>query len=385
MIPYGRQEVTQEDIEAVCEVLQSDFLTQGPGVPRFEANIAEICDVPFCVAVNSATSALHIACIALELGPGDILWTSPNSFVASSNCALYCRAAVDFVDIDPITHNMSLTALKLKLQLAREKGKLPKIVIPVHFAGEPCDMPEIYALSQEYGFKIIEDASHAIGARVADSPVGSCKYSDITVFSFHPVKIITSGEGGMLTTQSEFLSARLQMLRSHGITRDPSMMSGNADGGWYYEQLILGLNYRMTDIQAALGDSQLKRLQTYIQARHDVASQYDVKLRDLPLIRPVRNPENLSALHLYVVGIDSSKTKVSRKTVFDALRLAGVGVNVHYIPIHLQPYYRNLGFKKGDFPNAEAYYNNAISLPMYPTLSCEQQKYVVDMLKQVLV
>lgn len=385
MIPYGRQEITQQDIDAVCEVLKSDFLTQGPVVPRFEANVAEFCDVPFSVAVNSATSALHIACMALDLGPGDILWTSPNSFVASSNCALYCGATVDFVDIDSFTHNMSVSSLEIKLKQASEKGKLPKIVVPVHFAGEPCDMSAIHALSKQYGFKIIEDASHAIGARVLDSAVGSCKYSDITVFSFHPVKIITSGEGGMLTTQSETLFKQLQMLRSHGITRDSSMMVGESHGAWYYEQLILGLNYRMTDIQAALGDSQLTRLRPYIQARHEIAFRYDVELKNLPLRLPYRNLENLSALHLYVVEVDSSITGVNRKTLFDALRSANINVNVHYIPIHLQPYYRALGFRIGDFPNAEAYYNRAISLPMYPTLAKDQQKRVVDVIKEVLV
>lgn len=384
MIPYGRQDIVQQDIDAVCEVLNSDFLTQGPMVPRFEANMADICDVPFSVAVNSATSALHIACMALDLGPGDILWTSPNSFVASANCALYCGATVDFVDIDSFTHNMSVSSLEIKLQQASKEGKLPKIVVPVHFAGEPCDMAAIHALSKQYGFRIIEDASHAVGARVLDCAVGSCKFSDITVFSFHPVKIITSGEGGMLTTQSQTLFKQLQMLRSHGITRDPSMMIGEADGSWYYEQLILGLNYRMTDIQAALGNSQLTRLPLYIQARHEIASRYDVELKNLPLKLPYRNRENVSALHLYVVEVDSSRTEVNRKTLFDTLRTADIGVNVHYIPIHLQPYYRALGFKKGDFPNAETYYNCAISLPMYPTLSNDQQKHVIDVIKKVL-
>lgn len=376
MIPYGRQEITQEDIDAVVEVLQSDFLTQGPVVPNFERVIADHCGAAYAIAVNSATSALHIACLALGLGPGDRLWTSPITFVASANCALYCGATVDFVDIDPVSGNLCPKALEEKLIAAEKSGTLPKIVVPVHLCGEPCDMASIGALSSKYGFRVIEDASHAIGARYKGLPVGDCGYSDIVVFSFHPVKIITTGEGGIALTQDPKLAERMSLLRSHGITRDATLMTNEPDGPWYYQQIDLGFNYRMTELQAAIGVSQMARLADYIERRHAIARRYDACFEGAPLQLPTRNIENFSALHLYVVRLDLG-AGVSRRDVFKALRARQVGVNVHYIPVHTQPYYRKMGFKDGDFPNAEAYYREAISLPMFPTLGEYEQDLVV--------
>lgn len=384
MIPYGRQTISEEDIQAVVDVLHSDFLTQGPAVPKFEAAIAAYCGAVHAVAVNSATSALHIACMALDIGPGDRVWTSPNTFVASANCALYCGATVDFVDIDPVTYNLCPKALEEKLLKAEQGGCLPKVVIPVHFAGQPCDMVAIHALAQRYGFSVIEDASHAIGARYGDCIIGDCRYSDITVFSFHPVKIITTAEGGLATTRSAELAHSMQLYRSHGITRDAVRLECPDEGPWYYEQQRLGLNYRMTEMQAALGLSQLNRLDEWVDRRHRFAEAYDTALFGLPLVLPVRPTGFRSALHLYPVQVDPTRTSVSRRAAFDYLRAAGIGVNVHYIPVHLQPYYRARGFEVGQFPNAERYYQNALSLPLYAGLEDEQQSQVVEAMKQVL-
>jgi UDP-4-amino-4,6-dideoxy-N-acetyl-beta-L-altrosamine transaminase len=380
-IPYGRQDITDGDIAAVTQVLRSDWLTQGPSIDQFEAAVADYCGAKYAVAVNSATSALHIACLALDLGPGDWLWTSPNTFVASANCALYCGAKVDFVDIDPQTRNMSMTALSAKLKQAQASGRLPKIVIPVHFAGEPCDLRALRELADIYKFSVIDDASHAIGGRFGPDAIGGTPYADITIFSFHPVKIITTAEGGMAVTNDQRLGARLARLRSHGITRNPTDMHQPPDGPWYYEQIELGFNYRITDLQAALGLSQMQRLDAYVARRHALANRYDQLLAGLPLQLPVRDPANRSGLHLYAVKLkDSSR----RRAVFDALRAADIGVNVHYIPVHLQPHYRAMGFKPGDFPMAEAYYVGAISLPLYATLADAQQDTVVEVLSTAL-
>lgn len=380
MIPYGRQDITQADIDAVVDVLRSDFLTQGPQVPRFEQRLASYCGAWHAVAVNSATSALHIACLALDLGEGDWLWTTPTTFVASSNCALYCGARVDFVDIDPHTWNLSPKTLEQKLIIAEREGRLPKIVIPVHLCGRSCDMQAIHALSQRYGFKIIEDASHAIGARYRNEPVGNCRYSDITVFSFHPVKIITTAEGGAALTNHAALAEKMVLLRSHGITREPAQMVNTPDGPWYYEQTALGFNYRMTELQAALGVSQMDRLDTYVAKRHEIAARYDSLLADLPVQTPARD-EDYSALHLYVIRLKLDKIGRTHRDVFVALRERGIAVNLHYIPVHTQPYYREMGFAPGNFPEAERYYREAISLPMYPGLSDDDLNKVVDSLK----
>ena len=384
MIPYGRQEITAEDIDAVVAVLKSDFLTQGPTVPAFEKAVASYCSAGHAVAVNSATSALHIACLALGLGPGDILWTSPITFVASANCALYCGAEVDFVDIDSKTYNLSSERLEEKLKKAAESGKLPKIVVPVHLCGQPCDMKRIWELSREYGFRIIEDASHAIGARYQEEPVGNCRYSDITVFSFHPVKIITTGEGGMALTNDDALASKMALLRSHGITRDPDQMTHEPDGSWYYQQIELGFNYRMTDIQAALGSSQLARLEQYVGKRRDLSRRYDELLHGLPLTTPWQHPDGSSAYHLYPVRLDLSGSPERHRQVFECLRARGIGANLHYIPIHLQPFYMNRGYSEGDFPEAEKYYEEAISLPMYPGLSDSEQEEVINSLEGCL-
>lgn len=382
-IPYGRQDVTQDDIDAIVEVLRSDFLTQGPAVPSFEAAVAAYCGARHGVAVNSATSALHIACLALGLGPGDWLWTSPVSFVASANCGLYCGAQVDFVDIDARTYNLCPDALECKLEQAAAAGRLPKVVVPVHLCGQSCDMARIKALSERYGFRILEDASHAIGGSYKGRPVGTCEYSDITVFSFHPVKIITTGEGGMAVTNDETLAARMSLLRSHGITRDAELMTHAPDGPWYYQQIDLGFNYRMTDMQAALGMSQLARIDDYVGRRHELAARYDDMLVDSPLILPWQHPDTRSGLHLYVVRLPED-AQVNRREVFSRLRDAGIGVNVHYIPIHTQPYYAKLGFQPEEFPEAMRYYASAISLPMYPTLTDEQQATVVAALDRAV-
>jgi UDP-4-amino-4,6-dideoxy-N-acetyl-beta-L-altrosamine transaminase len=377
-IPYGRQDVTQEDIDAVIDVLRSDFLTQGPSVPIFEKAIADYCGVGYGVAVNSATSALHLACLSLGLGPGDLLWTTPITFVASANCALYCGAKVEFVDIDPVTYNLCPAALEIKLIQAEKIGRLPKIVVPVHLCGQSCDMQSIKSLAEKYKFKIIEDASHAIGAKYQNNPVGSCQYSDITILSFHPVKIITTGEGGMALTNDSALAESMVDLRSHGITRDPLKMVHEADGDWYYQQIALGFNYRMTDMQAALGVSQLSRLDDYVFRRHQIADRYNKALIDFPLETPITRGDNYSAFHLYVVQLHDSSL---RKTVFDSLRNQGIGVNVHYIPVHMQPYHKKTGLNEiVSLPHSERYYSKAISLPMYPTLTKSKQSQVVDAL-----
>ena len=384
MIPYGRQEITQEDVDSVVEVLQSDFLTQGPRVPEFEKAIQDYCGAKHAIAANSATSALHIACLALDIGPGDEVWTSPITFVASANCARYCGADVDFVDIDPRTYNMSPKALESKLKgRTKTGGRTPSAVIPVHMAGQPCDMAAIRSLADEFGFRIVEDASHAIGGRYRDEPVGNCRYSDITVFSFHPVKIITSAEGGIAATNSPLLAGRMALFRNNGVTRDPSLMERPAEGGWYYEQIELGYNYRMTDVQAALGCSQLKRLDEKVSARHELAARYDTELATLPLILPFRNESDYSALHLYIVLLAAAST-ADRNTAYASLRDHGIGVNVHYIPVHTQPYYRQMGFRTGDFPQAEDYYSRALTLPLFPTMTYDQQSEVIAALKSVL-
>jgi len=383
MIPYGRQLITPEDIDKVVEVLNSDFLTQGPMVPEFERRVCDLIDVEYSIAVNSATSALHIACLSLGVGPGTSIWTSPNSFVASSNCALYCGARVDFVDIDSRSLNMSTRALSEKLRTAKLNNTLPKVVIPVHFAGQSCAMEEIFALSKQYGFRIIEDASHAIGGKYKNENIGNCRFSDITIFSFHPVKIITTGEGGMALTKNANLARFMRLLRSHGITRDNSEFKNPTNAAWYYEQQILGFNYRLTDIQAALGVSQLKRIDENIYARHSIAKYYDENLRSLPLVLPWQDPNAYSAFHLYPVQINSKKTCLTREKVFNFLRENGVGVNIHYIPIHTQPFYKEIGFKVGDFPVAENYYSGALSLPIYPGLKRFDQDYVIGLLQSI--
>lgn len=384
MIPYGRQEITQADIDTVVEVLRSDFLTQGPMVPRFEKAVADYCGAQHAVAVNSATSALHIACLALGLGPGDWLWTSPITFVASANCGLYCGAEVDFVDIDPQTYNLCPKALERKLVEAEQQGRLPKIVVPVHLCGQPCDMQAIHALSQRFGFRIIEDASHAIGGKYRGEPIGNGRYSDITIFSFHPVKIITTAEGGMALTNDAELAERMALLRSHGITRDPAQMTHAPDGPWYYQQVDLGFNYRMTELQAALGVSQMERLDDYVSRRHALAKRYDEQLADLPVTLPWQHPDCYSSLHLYVIRLKRDQIGRTHREVFEALREQGIGVNLHYIPVHTQPYYQRMGFKAGDFPEAERYYAEAISLPLYPTMTTAQQDQVITALSKAL-
>lgn len=384
MIPYGKQDITQADIDAVVNVLKSDFLTQGPQVPAFERALMDSTGANHALAVNSATSALHIACLALELRAGDRLWTTPVTFVASANCGLYCGASVDFVDIDPATYNLCPVALKEKLIRAKKEGVLPKVLVAVHLCGQPCDMKAIHALSIEYGFKVIEDASHAIGGRYLDQPIGTCEYSDITVFSFHPVKIVTTAEGGAALTNSKALADKMALYRSHGITRDEALMENASHGGWYYEQVDLGFNYRMTELQAALGVSQMSRLSEFVSARHQLAARYYDKLASLPIILPYQLPNTYSGLHLYVIRLNLNEISKTHKEVFDELRENGIGVNLHYIPVHLQPYYQKMGFKQGDFPNAESYYSNAISLPMFHGMTHEQQDEVISKLTQIL-
>lgn len=384
MIPYGKQSISKADIDYVVKVLKSDFLTQGPMVPKFEKKLTNSTKAPYALAINSATSGLHIACLALGVSPGDYVWTSPISFVASSNCALYCGANIDFVDIDPNTFNMSPTRLKEKLLKAKKNGTLPKVVIPVHLTGQSCQMNEIYKLGQEYGFSIIEDASHCIGARYNGKPVGSCEFSDITVFSFHPVKIITTAEGGACLTKCSELASKMTLLRSHGITRSQELMNEESHGGWYYQQIELGFNYRMTELQAALGVSQMDRLESFITRRHQLARRYNTLLSDLPLRLPYQHPDSNSSWHLYVIQPDFDKIKKSHKQIFSDLRKSGLGVNLHYIPIHMQPYYKNLGFNKGDFPKAEEYYNKSISIPLFHSMTNSQQDEVALILRNIL-
>ncbi|MQX22955.1 UDP-4-amino-4,6-dideoxy-N-acetyl-beta-L-altrosamine transaminase [Sinorhizobium meliloti] len=377
MIPYGRQDITQADIDAVADVLRSDYLTQGPMVPRFEEALIEHTGAKFAIAANSATSALHIACMAVGLGPGDWLWTSPLTFVASANCALYCGAGIDFVDVDPRTYNLSPAELERKLVKAERDGVLPKVVVPVHLTGQPCEMEKIHELGKRYGFKVIEDASHAIGGKYQGEPIGNCRFSDVTVFSFHPVKIVTTAEGGAALTNNKEFAERMALFRSHGITRDPAAMTREPDGPWYYQQLDLGYNYRMTDMQAALGFSQLARLNEYVARRHVLARRYDEMLAPLPVVRPWQHPDSYSGSHLYVIRLELANVSKSRRAVFEGLRARGVGVNVHYIPVHTQPYYSRFGFRNGDFPESEKYYEEAITLPMFPLMSEAQQDEVV--------
>lgn len=385
MIPYGKQDITQTDIDAVLEVLQSDFLTQGPKVPEFEAVIQRYCGVDYALAVNSATSALHIACLSLGLGESDVLWTTPITFVASSNCALYCGAKVDFVDINPLTYNIDLDALEQKLITAAKNNVLPKVLVAVHLCGQPCEMAGINSLAKTYGFKIIEDASHAIGGKYKNRAIGNCEYSDITVFSFHPVKIVTTAEGGVATTNNPELATKMDLLRSHGITRDPMMMTHAADGPWYYQQIELGYNYRMTELQAALGISQMRRLDEFVSTRHKLAKQYDQLLEELPVTTALHHEDSYSALHLYVIRLQLNKINVGHRQVFESLRSQGIGVNLHYIPIHTQPYYKQLGYITDSYPEAEKYYNEAISIPLFTQLTEEQQYQVYVALCQALI
>ena len=383
MIPYGRQEIIQEDIDAVIEVLHSEFLTQGPKVPLFEKTVATKVGAKHCLAVNSATSALHIACVALGLREGDWLWTSPITFVASANCGLYCGAKIDFVDIDPITYNLCPKRLEAKLLVAEREGNLPKILVAVHMCGQPCDMRSIHALSKRYGFKIIEDASHAIGANYLGESTGNCRYSDITVFSFHPVKIITTAEGGMALTNDNQLADKMNLCRSHGITRDQHLMTHESDGPWYYQQIDIGFNYRMTELQGALGVSQMKRLDNFIDRRRSIAERYDYLLKDLSLRVPCQHHDCKSSFHLYVIRLHLEKLQHTKKHIFEFLRKQGIGVNLHYIPVHTQPYFQKMGFKTSDFPEAEKYYEEAISLPIYHGMSDEQQNFIVEKLIEI--
>ena len=384
MIPYGKQDVSQDDIDAVVDVLKSDYLTQGPIVPKFEKSLSDFTKAKYSVVVNSATSALHIACKALEVGPGDIVWTSAITFVASANCALYCGADVDFVDIDSNSYNICIESLTKKLELARLSGNLPKVLIPVHLSGQSCDMKSIFELSKEYGFAIIEDASHAIGGMNADEPIGNCKFSDIAVFSFHPVKIITSGEGGAALTNNPELDKNMRLFASHGITRNTKLMENVPDGPWYYEQLSLGSNYRMTELQAALGLSQMSRINSFIQKRHQIAKRYNDELKHLPLTLPAQGNEHYSSYHLYIIRLKLDAIQKSHKEIFEELRREGLGVNLHYIPVYHHPYFKKLGFKKGYCPEAENYYREAISIPIYFGLSDELQDQAIETISKVL-
>jgi UDP-4-amino-4,6-dideoxy-N-acetyl-beta-L-altrosamine transaminase len=383
-IPYARQSISEADVAAVVEALRADWLTQGPRIEGFEKAVAAYCGARHAVAVSSGTAALHLACLALDLGPGDLLWTSANTFAASANCARYCGAEVDFVDIDPRTYNLSLPALEAKLDRAERAGRLPKVLVPVHFGGQSCDMRAIGALASRYGFRVMEDASHAVGAEHRRAKVGACAHSDIAVFSFHPVKLMTTGEGGMLLTNHEALARRLRLLRTHGITRDAGEMQGESEGPWYYEQVALGYNYRMTDLQAALGASQLARLDQFLSRRRELARRYDEALQGLPLTTPVEDAQGRSAWQLYAIQLDLEALGRSRRTVFERMRAAGVLVNVHYIPVHLQPYYRDLGFRRGDFPASERFYERALSLPLFFDLADADQDRVCAVLRENL-
>ena len=384
MIYYGKQSVNEADIAAVEAVLRSDFLTQGPAIEQFERCVADYCGAEYAVAVCNATAALHIACRAAGLGAGDVLWTSPITFVASANCGRYCGADVDFVDIDERTYNMSAGALEEKLHREKVENRLPKIVVPVHLAGQSCEMKRIHALAKEYGFTVLEDASHAVGADYFDTKVGSCAFSDMTVFSFHPVKIVTTGEGGMILTNNRDLYEKLTLYRSHGITRDPEKMTHAADGAWYYQQIDLGYNYRMTDLQAALGHSQMQRLDEFVARRRELAARYNELLRDLPLTTPHVMEGTSSSWHIYVVRLDFARIGKTKEQIFTEMKERGIVLNLHYIPVHLQPYYERLGFAKGDFPHSEAYYEEALTLPLYYTLTDEQQNEIVAALGEVL-
>ena len=385
MIPYGRQEITEDDIKSVVKVLKSDFLTQGQVVPEFEKKIREYTSAKYSLAVNSATSGLHLSCLALGVGPGDTVWTSPVTFVASSNCALYCGAKIDFVDINESTFNICIESLKDKLELAKKNNTLPKVLIPVHLTGQSCDMKEIHKLSKEYGFNVIEDASHAIGGDYREEKVGSCKYSDICIFSFHPVKIITTGEGGMALTNNYDLFCKIERLRSHGITRDENFMINSSHGPWYYEQIDLGLNYRLTDIQAALGISQMDRIDKYVRRRNELAQRYDELLVNLPISTPKQPDYVYSSRHLYVIRLNLSDIDKSHLEVFEALRKNDIGVQIHYIPVPMHPYYQEKGFTMDEYPNSLSYYQEAISIPMFPTMTEEQQNIVISVLQKILI
>ena len=383
MIPYSRQYIDAQDIAAVVDVLNSDLITQGPVLPQFEEAVSSYTGSRYAIGVNSATSALHLACLSLKLGPGDFLWTTPITFVASANCGIYCGANVDFVDVDESTANICVVKLEAKLREAKKLGQLPKVLVVVHFAGQPCNLQAIHKLSLVYGFKIIEDASHAIGATYLNGPVGNCEYSDLTVFSFHPVKIMTTAEGGMIVTNNKNIADSARMLRSHGITRDPDLMSGNMHGDWYYQQITLGFNYRLSDIHAALGLSQLKRLDSMVESRRNIAMKYDQNI-DRKFFTPLKQELNQkSAWHLYVVKLNLEAFDVSRRNIFQRIREHGIGVNVHYIPVHLQPYYVSLGFHEGDFPCSENYYERAISLPIFPGLSLDKQEQILTCLNKL--
>jgi len=384
VIPYGRQQISDADVDAVVEVLRSDFLTQGPAVPRFEQAVATSCGAVHAVAVNSATSALHVACVALGVGPGDSVWTTPITFVASANCALYCGARVDFVDIDPRTYNISTERLSERLAAAEREGRLPKVVVPVHLCGQPCDMVAIQGLARRYGFRVLEDASHAVGGTYKDEPIGNGRYSDITVFSFHAVKIVTTGEGGTALTNDETLAARMRRLRTHGITRESAEMTHAPDGAWYYQQLELGFNYRMTDLQAALGASQMRRLEAFVARRRELAARYDRLLAGLPVVRPWQHADGASAWHLYVIRLERDRIVRTHRDVFDALRAAGIGVNVHYIPVYTQPSYAGMTFRCGPWPEAERYYAEAMTLPLHAGLTDAQQDEVVSALRRAI-
>ena len=384
MIYYGRQDINEADIQAVESVLRSDFLTQGPAIERFERRVADYCGAKYAVAVCNATAALHIACLAAGLGKGDVLWTSPITFVASANCALYCGGDVDFVDIDAKTYNMSADLLEEELRMAKTEGKLPKMVIPVHLAGQSCDMRRIRALADEYGFAVTEDASHAVGAEYLDTKVGSCAFSDMTVFSFHPVKIVTTGEGGMVLTNDAALYEKLRLYRSHGITRDPRYMTHESDGPWYYQQIALGFNYRMTDMQAALGCSQMDRLDEFVARRRALAARYDTLLQGLPVVTPYVMTEAHPSWHIYIIRINHEQIGKTKQQVFEEMKKRGIALNLHYIPVHRQPYYEKLGFHRGDFIQSEKYYEEAFTLPLFYELTDEQQNYIVESLRNVL-
>ncbi len=384
MIPYAKQSISDEDIDAVVKVLKSDFITQGPVVSQFEEAIATYCSARYAIAVSSGTAALHLSSLALNVGPGDMVWTSPNTFVASANCALYCGAEVDFVDIDPKTYNISIEALKEKLEYANQNNCLPKVLIPVHFSGQSCEMKEIKSLSVQYGFSIIEDAAHALGGEYQEQKVGSCFYSDVTIFSFHPAKMITCGEGGIVLTNNSSLADKIKRLRIHGVTRDPDLMTDLSHGIWFYQQLELGFNYRMTDMQAALGLSQLKKLDEFVSERRKLVGKYNQLLQSLPVITPWQHPDTHSSWHLYVIRLNLRELNKTRKIVFDELRLAGIGVHVHYIPVHTQPFYQELGFKKGDFPESESYYQEAITLPLFVDLTDKQLHFIIEKMNHLL-
>lgn len=384
MIYYGKQSISEMDIKAVEEVLHSDFLTQGPAIERFERAVAEYCGAKYAVAVCNATAALHVACLSAGLGEGDLLWTSPITFVASANCGRYCGANVDFVDIDEKTYNMSVAALEEKLRRAQNANQRPKVVVPVHLAGQSCDMARIKELSEKYCFTVIEDASHAVGANYLETKVGSCTFSDMTVFSFHPVKIVTTGEGGMVLTNRKDLYEKLLLYRSHGITRDPAKMTHMSDGAWYYQQIALGYNYRMTDIQAALGISQMKRLDTFVARRRALAARYNTLLRNLPIVTPYVMEGAKPSWHIYVVQMDFSRARKTKQQIFEEMKEQGVVLNLHYIPVHRQPYYEKFGFRQGDFPQSEKYYEEAFTLPLYYDLSNDEQDHIVEVLKKTL-